>query len=361
MRIAQIAPLMESVPPKEYGGTERVVHFLTEELVRLGHDVTLFASGDSVTSAKLVPCCETSLRLNAAVKDQLAYHIAMLEDVFSNAASFDALHFHIDYLHFPLSKRQRTPALTTLHGRLDLPELQPLYRKFSGMPLVSISDAQRAPLPRANWVKTIYHGLPENLLQFHRNSGSYLAFVGRISPEKRVDHAIEIAARGGVHLKVAAKIDPNEKDYYRTVIAPLFRKYRKHVEFVGEIGEKEKDEFMGNALALLFPIDWPEPFGLVVIEAMACGTPVIARRRGSVPELVEDGVTGLIYDEIEEGIKAVHAIGNIDRLSCREAFLRRFSSTRMAEEYIHVYQQLIQMSYQGTHAQKSIGHRISTS
>src|SRR6266699_2505140 len=274
MRIAQVAPLYESVPPKYYGGTERVVSYLTEELVREGHDVTLFASGDSVTAAKLVPACESALRLSAHGVDPLVRHILMLEEVFDRSEEFDILHFHIDYLHFALSRRQDVPHVTTLHGRLDIPDLVRLYRKFSDVPVVSISQAQRAPLPWLNWQATIHHGAPNQLLNFHSRAGDYLAFLGRISPEKSVDQAIEIARRSGVRLRIAAKVDPVDKYYFHTEIEPLLRD--PCVEWVGEITEDEKDEFLGNALALVLPLNWEEPFGLVMIEAMACGTPVVA-------------------------------------------------------------------------------------
>ncbi len=287
MRIAQVAPLYESVPPKYYGGTERIVSYLTEELVRQGHDVTLFASGDSVTAAQLVPACPSSLRLDRSCEDQLAHHVLMLEHVVQRAAEFDVLHFHVDYLHFPFSRRQPTPHVTTLHGRLDIPDLVPLYREFNGVPLVSISDAQREPLPWANWLATVYHGLPPDLYRFRGEPGGYLAFLGRISPEKRVDRAIEIAQRVRMPLRIAAKIDAVDQAYFEREIEPLLDD--PLVEYVGEIGETEKDEFLGNAQALLFPIDWPEPFGLVMIEALACGTPVIAYRHGSVPEVLDDG------------------------------------------------------------------------
>ena len=339
MRIAQIAPLYESVPPKTYGGTERVVSYLTEELAKEGHQVTLFASGDSVTSAKLIAGCPHSLRLDPECKDPIAHHVRMLDLVFEHALEFDVMHFHIDYLHYPLSSRQELPHVTTLHGRLDLPELAPLYKRFCDVPLISISDAQRAPLPWANWQQTIYHGLPDSLCRFHPNPGSYLAFLGRVSPEKRLDRAIEIAKRSGNKLKIAAKIDPIDEAYFSETIKPLLDD--PCCEFIGEIGETEKDVFLGNASALLFPIDWPEPFGLVLIEAMACGTPVIAYPRGSVPEIVEDGVNGSMVESIEEAVCAVKDIARISRLRCRQAFEKRFTAERMAQEYLKVYQALI--------------------
>jgi glycosyltransferase involved in cell wall biosynthesis len=339
MRIAQVAPLYESVPPKYYGGTERVVSYLTEELVRQGHDVTLFASGDSVTKAKLVAACRRSLRLDKHCIDQLAHQILMLERVFQHASEFDIIHFHVDYLHFPLSRRQPIIHVTTLHGRLDLPDLVPLYQEFPDMPVVSISNAQREPLPWANWQATVYHGLPVGLYRFHAEPGSYLAFVGRISPEKRVDRAIEIAKRIQIPLKIAAKVDPVDKDYFETVIAPLLDDLL--IEFVGEIGDAQKNEFLGNAYALLLPIDWPEPFGLVMIEAMACGTPVIAYRGGAVPEIMEEGHTGFIVEELEDAVEAVRRVPELSRKRCREVFEQRFTATRMAHDYVQVYERLI--------------------
>jgi len=286
MRIAQVAPLFESVPPKYYGGTERVVSYLTEELVCQGHEVTLFASGDSVTKAHLVAACRRSLRLDKHCIDQLSHQVLMLEHVFQRAAEFDIVHFHVDYLHFPLSRREQLTHVTTLHGRLDIPDLVPLYHEFRDMPVVSISNCQREPLPWANWQATIYHGVPADTYQFRAEPGSYLAFLGRISPEKRVDRAIKIARQVQIPLKIAAKVDRVDKDYFEAVVEPLLRD--SLIEFVGEIGDGEKDEFLGHAYALLFPIDWPEPFGLAMIEAMACGTPVIAYRSGAVPEVMEN-------------------------------------------------------------------------
>jgi glycosyltransferase involved in cell wall biosynthesis len=339
MRVAQIAPLYESVPPKYYGGTERVVSYLTEELVREGHEVTLFASGDSVTEARLAAVCRRSLRMDKRCVDQLAHHIVMLERVFQRAAEFDVIHFHIDYLHFPLSRRHRVPHVTTLHGRLDIPELVPLYGEFREMPVVSVSHAQRRPLPRANWRATVYHGLPANLYRFRPSPGGYLAFLGRISPEKRVDRAIEIAKKVGIPLKIAAKVDRVDKEYFDAVIKPLLK--NRLAEFVGEIGEGEKDEFLGNALALLFPIDWPEPFGLVMIEALACGTPVIAYRQGSVPEVIEDGRTGFIVTGMADSVAAVRRLDELSRAACRESFERRFTAERMAADYLRLYERII--------------------
>ena len=341
MRIAQVAPLYESVPPKLYGGTERVVSYLTEELVRQGHEVTLFASGDSVTRARLVAACDRSLRLDKRCVDEVAHHILLLERVFQDARDFDVIHFHVDYLHFPLSRRQPYPQLTTLHGRLDIPDLVPLYEEFYDMPLVSISKAQREPLSWANWLATVYHGLPENLYRPRAAPGTYLAFLGRVSPEKRVDRTIEIAKRTGIPLKIAAKIDPTNQDYYEREIVPLLDNAGPGVEFVGEIGEAQKDEFLGHAYALLFPIDWPEPFGLVMIEAMACGTPVIAYRNGSVPEVLEDGVTGFVVNGLQAAIAAVGRVPEISREQCRKVFEERFSVRRMAHDYVQVYERLV--------------------
>ncbi|MGA2191927.1 MAG: glycosyltransferase family 4 protein, partial [Nitrospirota bacterium] len=288
MKIAQVSPLYESVPPKLYGGTERVIAYLTEELVRQGHDVTLFASGDSVTSARLIPLCERALRLDKDCVDTMPHHMLLLEEVFQRIEDFDIVHFHIDYMHFPLSRRHFFTQVTTLHGRLDIPDLAPLYREFSEMPLVSISDAQRGPLPWANWQATVYHGLPPGLLRLHERPGSYLAFLGRVSPEKRLDRAIEIARAADMELKVAAKVDKADEKYFGDVIRPLLG--QPGIDFIGEIDERRKDSFLGGAYALLAPIDWPEPFGLVMIESMACGTPVISYPCGSVPEIIDEGI-----------------------------------------------------------------------
>jgi len=340
MRIAQVAPLYESIPPKYYGGTERVVSYLTEELVREGHDVTLFASGDSVTSARLVAVSPRSLRLDKRSLDQLAHHILLLENVFRHADEFDVIHFHVDYLHFPLSRRHSIPHVTTMHGRLDIPDLMPLYEEFQDIPIISISNAQREPLPWVNWQATVYHGLPEHLYHFRAQPGKYFAFLGRISPEKRVDRAIEIAKKTGIPLRIGAKIDRVDQDYFATVVDPLLQD--PLVECVGEIGEREKDEFLGNAYALLFPIDWPEPFGLVMIEAMACGTPIIAYRQGAVPELMEEGRTGFIVSELEDAIAAVRRIPELSRKRCREVFEQRFTANRMAKDYVRIYRRLIE-------------------
>ena len=340
MKIAQVAPLYESVPPQLYGGTERVVSYLTEELVRQGHQVTLFASGDSVTQARLVAACPRALRLDPACVDQLAHHIVLLEQVFRQARAFDLLHFHIDYFHFPLSLRQHIPTVTTLHGRLDLPDLVPMYQLFPSMPVVSISDAQRAPLPWVNWLGTVYHGVPENLYTFRETPGTYLAFIGRIAPEKGVEQAIAIAQQAGMPLKIAAKVDRADRDYFREVVQPLLHQHPL-VDYIGEVGGETKDTFLGEAYALLFPIEWPEPFGLVMIEAMACGTPVIAYPRGSVPEVLEDGVTGWIVADIEEAVQAVGRVPALSRTRCRQVFEARFSASRMAQDYLRLYTQLL--------------------
>jgi glycosyltransferase involved in cell wall biosynthesis len=339
MRIAQVAPLYESVPPRYYGGTERVVSWLTEKLVSLGHEVTLFASADSITNATLVPICKKALRLQAQCIDPVAHHVLMMEKVFARAEDFDLIHFHIDYLHFSRSRREQVPCLTTLHGRLDIPDLAPLYREFSELPVVSISDSQRRPLPAINWVGTVHHGMPPDALPFHKGPGRYLAFLGRISPEKGLDRAIQIAIAVKKPLKIAAKVDRADSDYFRRKIKPLLD--HPLIEFIGEIGNMEKSEFLGNAEALLFPIDWPEPFGLVMIESMACGTPVIAYPRGSVPEIICNGVNGYTVKDESEAIRAVERLSELDRRECRECFETNFSDTRMAEQYVSIYQKLV--------------------
>ena len=339
MKIAQVAPLFEAVPPKYYGGTERVVSYLTEELVRQGHEVTLFASGDSVTQAELVPNCPQALRLDKGCVDQLAPHLVMLEKVFRSAHRFDIIHFHVDYLHFPISSRLGIRHVTTLHGKLTIPELSHLYDTYPDIPVVSISNAQRRPLPQANWQATVYHGLPLTPFDARKKPDDYLAFLGRISPEKRVDRAIEIAKRVGMKLRIAAKVDRADTDYYKEQIKPLLD--HPLVEFIGEIGEHEKFDFLGNARALLFPIDWPEPFGLVMIEAMRCGTPVVAWNRGSVPEVIDEGITGFVVDNIDDAVRAVNRIGELDRRICRRVFEKRFSAERMAHDYLAVYRRLL--------------------
>jgi glycosyltransferase involved in cell wall biosynthesis len=338
MRIAQIAPLHEAVPPKLYGGTERVVSFLTEELVAQGHDVTLFASGDSVTAARLHAVWPRALRLDPSVRDTIAPHMLLMEEIYRQASDFDVLHFHMDYWPFSLFGRQKTPFVTTLHGRLDLPELQPVFTTFSRAPVVSISDAQRRPLPQANFAATVLHGLPENLLTPQPVTPSYLAFLGRIAPEKRPDRAIRIARAAGIPLKIAAKIDRADAEYFATVIKPMLG--GGGVELIGEIGDREKPEFLSAALGLLMPIDWPEPFGLVMIEAIACGTPVIAFNRGSVPEIIEDGLTGFIVEDVTSAIARVSRLTTLSRDAIRRRFEQRFTARRMADDYLRCYRNL---------------------
>jgi glycosyltransferase involved in cell wall biosynthesis len=338
MHIAQIAPLTEAIPPKLYGGTERVVSWLTEELIALGHDVTLFASGDSVTSAKLEAMWPRALRLDGSVRDPNALHMMMLERVYQRAGDFDFLHCHIDYYPFSLFSRQATPFVTTLHGRLDLPEHQPVFDTFSSVPVISISNAQRRPLPQANWVRTVPHGLPEKLLVPKSVTPDYFAFLGRIAPEKSVDTAIRIAEHCGIKLKIAAKVDRADEDYYNEKIKPLMSS--PYVEYVGEIGDHEKSEFLSGAVALLFPINWPEPFGLVMIEAMACGAPVIAFNRGSVPEIIEDGLTGFVVEDMNGAIGAVDRLSHLSRVGIRKRFEERFTARRMAQDYLSVYRSL---------------------
>ena len=342
MRIAQVAPLTEAVPPRLYGGTERVVHWLTEELVALGHDVTLFASGDSRTSAKLDATWPKALRLDGSVRDPNALHMVMLERVRRKCddEEFDFLHFHLDYYPWSLFYRQPTPFLTTLHGRLDLPEHQPVFTTFADIPVISISNAQRRPVPQANWTRTIYHGLPEKLLMPRPVTPGYLAVLGRIAPEKGVDRAIKIAIRCGIPLKIAAKIDRADQDYYDELIKPLMD--HPLIEYVGEIGDHEKSEFLSGAIGLLLPIDWPEPFGLVMIEAMACGTPVIAFNRGSVPEIIDEGLTGFIVEDEISAVAAVGRLANIDRAAVRKQFEKRFTARRMALDYLAAYRGLME-------------------
>jgi glycosyltransferase involved in cell wall biosynthesis len=341
LRIAQLAPLYERIPPKLYGGTERVVSYITEELVRRGHQVTLFASGDSETGALLVPGCPQSLRLAGKAELGGFLQLPMISDVYDGAANrFDVIHSHIDYWSFPFARLTNVPTVATMHGRLDVEELHPVYARYRSMPLVSISDAQRTPLPLMNWVDTIYHGLPRDLLRFSPGPGKYLAFLGRISPEKRPDLAIEVARRVGIPLKLAAKVDAVDRDYFQTVIKPLLSP--PDIEYIGEIGEPEKSEFLGNALAFMFTIDWPEPFGLAMIEALACGTPVIARPCGSIPEVIRNGATGFIVKSVEEMVAAVHDIGKLAREECRREFENRFTVEIMVDRYEQVYRQLIE-------------------
>jgi len=341
MKIAQIAPLAESVPPRLYGGTERIVSFLTEELVRQGHEVTLFASADSLTAAELVPCSQRALRLDTNVRDPIPHHLILLEEVRRRADEFDLLHFHIDLLHFPLIRPIAHRTVTTVHGRLDLPDLLPFYQRFPEIPVVSISDSQRGPLPMANWIATVRHGLPLDLLPFSPVAkGGYLAFLGRISPEKRPDRAIEIAARTGLPLKIAAKVDKADQQYWDGFIKPMIDRH-PNVEYIGEVNDRGKAEFLGNAAALLFPIDWPEPFGLVMIESMACGTPVIAFRCGSVPEVLDQDVSGFIVTSMDEAVAAVPRALAADRAGVRRRFEERFSIGRMAADYLEVYERLL--------------------
>jgi glycosyltransferase involved in cell wall biosynthesis len=340
MKIAQLSPLWESVPPQLYGGTERIVSYLTEELVRQGHEVTLFASGDSKTAAQLTSCCSKALRLHDnGLINRDAPLILMLERALGAASGqYDVIHSHLDFLSFPMSRRSHAPVVTTLHGRLDLPELVPIFEEYAEMPVVSISNAQRTPLPGANWSGTVYHGIPKDLYSYHSGTGSYLAFLGRISPEKCPDHAIEIAKRVGMPLRIAAKVDPADREYFNRKIERLLE--HPLIEYVGEITDAEKNDFLGDAAALVCPYDWPEPFGLVLIEAMACGTPVLAYGRGSIPEIIDHGVTGYICENPTELAQAVSALPLIDRTRCREVFERRFTVERMVRDYVHLYERM---------------------
>jgi glycosyltransferase involved in cell wall biosynthesis len=340
MKIAQVAPLMESVPPRFYGGTERIASYLTEELVAQGHDVTLFASGDSITAAKLVPCCAQALRLNKAVRDPIPYYMLMLDKVRRHALDFDIIHFHMDQFHFPIFRDIAHRTITTLHGRQDLPDMFPLYAGFPEMRLVSISNAQRKPIPDASFAATIYHGLPRDLLTATlKPRGGYLAFIGRISPEKRVDRAIRIARAVGIPLKIAAKVDRVDLEYFKAEIEPMLD--CPDVEYIGEIDERRKPGFLGEARALLFPIDWPEPFGLVMIEAMACGTPVMAFRNGSVQEVIDEGLTGFVVEDEEEAVRKLGALLALDRGRVRRRFEERFTAQRMAADYVKIYRSLV--------------------
>jgi glycosyltransferase involved in cell wall biosynthesis len=336
MRIAQVAPLSESVPPKLYGGTERVVSWLTEELVEMGHQVTLFASGDSVTNAVLESCSPKALRLDPAHRDPMLAYGCMLARIAAAAPQFDIVHCHIDWVHIPLLQQLGVPFVTTLHGRIDLPELENCFECcFAEAPFISISDAQRAPLPYANWVGTVHHGLPEMLLQPNFGPAGYLAFLGRIAPEKGPETAIRVARAAGIPLKIAAKVDKTDQTYFERRVMPLLD--GSDIEFLGEIDEGQKAEFLGNAAALLFPIRWPEPFGLVMIEAMACGTPLIAFRCGSVPEIIEDGVTGFVVDSCKGALRALDRVPDLDRRAVRASFERRFTARRMARDYLRIY------------------------
>jgi glycosyltransferase involved in cell wall biosynthesis len=338
LRIAQVAPLFESVPPQLYGGTERIVSYLTDALVDMGHEVTLFASGDSVTRAKLRPVVFRALRLGRC-QDPLAMHVIQLQDVIDCARQFDIIHFHTDYLHFPISRLLQLTTLTTLHGRLDMPEMRQIFSRFINMPVSSISQAQRQPLPMANWIGTVYHGLPPDLYRKGPGDGDYALFLGRIAAEKGPDRAIEIARRAGMRLKIAAKVDDADRQYFEQQIKPLLD--QPHVEFIGEVGEAVKGQLLGSARALLFPIDWPEPFGLVMLEAMASGTPVIAFAKGSVPEIITPERTGCLVRNVEEAADALRTIGNLCRDACRQEFENRFGANRMAEEYVKLYEQLL--------------------
>src|SRR3954470_17952536 len=340
MKIAQVAPLVESVPPQLYGGTERVVSWLTEDLVRRGHDVTLFASGDSRTAAELVPIVPRALRLDPNTRDCLPHNMLLVDEVYARADEFDIIHFHVDLIHCPLFRSLAERTVTTLHGALDSPDLQPFYRKFPEMPLVSISHAQRAPMSPVNWVATVHHGMPKDLYRAHPDGSSdYLAFVGRISPEKGIETAIDIAERAAMPLKIAAKVDKLDRDYFEARVKP--RLSSEYVEFVGEANDREKNELLCKARALLFPIRWPEPFGIVMIEAMACGTPVIAFNCGSVPEVLENGVTGLIVESTEQAAAAVHRASALDRRQIRKRFEQRFTVEQMTAKYLEVYARLL--------------------
>ena len=341
LKIAQVAPLYESVPPKLYGGTERVVSYLTEELVRMGHEVTLFASGDSVTKARLIPACRRSLRLDKDCEDQLVHHIGMLQLILNRIDEFDLIHFHIDYLHFPLSRIARLQHVTTLHGYLGIPDLKPFYASFREMPLISISYEQRKPLPDVNWVGNVYHGLPDNLLEPKYGQGKYLAFLGRVSPEKGLERAIDIAIGSGIPLKIAAKVDKKDQEYFEQCIRMLLD--HPLIEFVGEIAEGQKNDFLGDAIALLFPIKWHEPFGLVMIESLACGCPVVAYSIGSVCEVIDHGITGFIVANQDEAVKAVKNIGLISRRQCRRVFEERFTASRMTQDYLSLYNRALEM------------------
>jgi glycosyltransferase involved in cell wall biosynthesis len=342
LRIAQIAPLYESVPPKLYGGTERIVAYLVEELARRGHQVTLFAAGNSTVNVPLWPGVPKSLRLSGLDHLGAMFHLPMLSEVYDQAARFDIIHSHVDCLSFPLARLAQVPTVSTMHGRLDIKELLPIYRHYKDQPVISISHDQRRPLPEMNWAGTVYHGLPRNLLKFSSEPGDYLAFLGRLSPEKRPDLAIEIARRSGIPLKIAAKIDRADREYFDTVIRPLLS--APGIEFIGEINEAQKQDFLGGALALLFPVDWPEPFGLVMIEALACGTPVIARPCGSVPEVLRHGISGFIESSVDDLVDAVHKVHDISRRTCRDEFERRFTAEAMADNYEQVYYQLADRS-----------------
>jgi glycosyltransferase involved in cell wall biosynthesis len=356
MKIAQLSPLWESVPPQLYGGTERIVSYVTEELVRQGHDVTLFASGDSNTAARLKPACARALRLHdTGLVNRDAPMVLMQEQALgAGSGEYDIIHSHLDFLGFPMSRRAHAPIVTTLHGRLDLPELQPIFDEYTELPVISISNAQRKPLPQANWAGTVYHGIPKTLYSLHERRGSYLAFLGRISPEKCPDHAIEVAKRVGMPLRIAAKVDPADQAYFKQKIERLLD--HPLIEYVGEINDAEKNDFLGEAAALLCPYDWPEPFGLVLIEAMACGTPVLAYRQGSIPEIIDHGVTGYICDNIGEMAQAIAGLPLIDRGRCREIFEKRFTVERMVKDYLAIYESMAAAS----HKPRLVSHSRTT-
>lgn len=337
MRIAQVSPLFESVPPAMYGGTERVVSYLTEELVSLGHEVTLFASADSKTRAELVPCSERALRLDENTLDPVSLHLIMMEEALRRAGEFDIIHSHVDCIGFILGRRTGVPVINTLHGRLDNPEHEFIFREYGRSPLVSISDAQRAPKPFANWVATVHHGIPADLYDFSARAGDYLLYIGRVSPEKKVESSVDIAMKAGIRLKIVAKVDRVDRDYFEACLRPHLKS--RYVEFLGEVNDREKNELLGGALAFLHPVDWPEPFGLSMLEAMACGTPVIARRRGSIPEVVDHGVTGFVFERDEEAVRIVEGIrGGFSREGCRRRFEERFLQGRMAADYLMAYE-----------------------
>jgi glycosyltransferase involved in cell wall biosynthesis len=342
MRVAQVAPLYEAVPPRLYGGTERIVAHLSDALATLGHEVTLFASAEAETLATLAACRDQAIRLDPSpLKSDLASHLAMVHEVYRRRWEFDIIHFHIDMIHFPFFSAEANRTVTTLHGRLDLKDLAGAYDRWREFPLVSISNDQRRPIPDANWQATVYHGLPRESFTFRDEPGTYLVYLGRMSPEKRVDRAIEIARGAGVPLKIAAKIYPEERHYFDETLAPLINASPSLVELIGEIGHRERDDLLGKAAAFLFPIEWPEPFGLVMIEALACGTPVIAWRRGSVPEVLEEGISGRIVDNVDDAVRAVHEIDRLSRSACRRAFEQQFDARRMAMDYLEVYRRVV--------------------
>ncbi len=353
MRIAQVAPLLESVPPKLCGATEQTVSYLTEELVRLGHELTLFASGDSITTARLDAICAQSLRSNAAIINRRAFMTLLMERAFGNTSDFDIIHSHLDFVGFPFTRRNPTPTVTTFHNRLDLPELLPVFREYAEMPMVSISDAQRTPVLGTNWQSTVYYGLPRDLYQLHPNSGHYLAFLGRLTPEKRPDHAIELAKRVGIPLRMAGKVDTEDEEYFRTTVKPLLA--HPLIDYLGDIPEAEKRDFLGQAMALVCPYDRPEPFEFVLIEALASGTPVLAYRRGSIPEIIEDRSTGLVCEGLDAMTDAIKEVPELDRLRCRRSFEERFTVERMVQNYLRVYERVLKRETSLTRVKHSDG------